>query len=205
MVASSREWKIVSIMMFIGTTAAVTAENSPKAETQQHRQQPHGGSRSVRVVMPLPRASLRPTTRACGVRGGGWGDIASSAASPALSFSSPPSSPLFLGLELSKWHLAGAVTLDMAGTALMKRSEGMRPDKWPWTASAMAVYMSAYACFGLAMHRMPLSVCYAYFQAFGTLLASVVGAAMFRERMGAAKVACLALVVVGVVGLELVS
>ena len=37
------------------------------------------------------------------------------------------------------------------------------------------------------------------------LLASVVGAAMFRERMGAAKVACLALVVVGVVGLELVS
>ena len=108
----------------------------------------------------------------------------------------------FRGLN-SKVALALAVTLDLGGTALIKRSAGLDPEKWRWTARAMAVYLSAYACFGLAVNAMPLSVCYAYFQAGGTLLASVAGVALFREGMSATKAACLLLVVTGVVGLEL--
>lgn len=103
------------------------------------------------------------------------------------------------------WHLFFAVSLDMAGTALMKQSHGMQPDKWPFTCGAMILYIIAYACFGLALHIIPVSVCYAYFQAFGTVLASIVGVLVFRESFSFFKIGCLAFIVIGVVGLEFFS
>jgi small multidrug resistance pump len=54
-----------------------------------------------------------------------------------------------------------------------------------------------------ALKAIDLSVAYAVWSALGITLVSVIGMSWFREPISALKIACLLLVVVGVVGLQL--
>ncbi|MGZ8417798.1 MAG: DMT family transporter, partial [Methyloceanibacter sp.] len=54
-----------------------------------------------------------------------------------------------------------------------------------------------------ALKRLDLSVTYAIWSGVGTALAAVIGIAYFREPLSLFKIASLALVVLGVVGLSL--
>ena len=57
----------------------------------------------------------------------------------------------------------------------------------------------------LALRRLELSIAYAIWSGAGTALTVMIGIAYFREPLTAVKLASIALVVIGVVGLSLAS
>jgi small multidrug resistance pump len=64
-------------------------------------------------------------------------------------------------------------------------------------------YVLSAAAVILALKRLDLSVTYAIWSGAGTALAAAIGIAYFREPLSLFKIASLALVVLGVVGLAL--
>ena len=94
-----------------------------------------------------------------------------------------------------------AVVFEVAGTAAMKLADGFRQPRW---AVAMAVcYGLCFALVTLSLRRIELSVAYAIWAGVGTALVAVLGVVAFGEPVTWLKVAGVALVVLGVVALNL--
>jgi small multidrug resistance pump len=96
-----------------------------------------------------------------------------------------------------------AILLEVAGITSMKLSRGFA-EVIPSIAVPVFYVLSAAAVI-LALKRLDLSVTYAIWSGVGTALAAMIGIAYFREPLTLFKVASLALVILGVVGLSLAS
>jgi len=107
---------------------------------------------------------------------------------------------------LAKMHwilLSAAILLEVAGITSMKLSRGFAE---PLPSIAVPVfYVLSAAAVILALKRLDLSVTYAIWSGVGTALAAAIGIAYFREPLTLIKVASLALVILGVVGLSLAA
>lgn len=105
---------------------------------------------------------------------------------------------------MSHWFLvAGAVIFEVIGTTSMKLSEGFtRPVP---SALLFICYGLAFICMTLALKRIDVSVLYAIWSGLGTALIAVIGIVWFKEPVSAARIASIALIIVGVVGLNLAS
>jgi small multidrug resistance pump len=96
-----------------------------------------------------------------------------------------------------------AILLEVAGITSMKLSRGFA-EPLPSIAVPIFYVLSAAAVI-LALKRLDLSVTYAIWSGVGTALAAAIGIAYFREPFTPFKLASIALVVVGVVGLSLAA
>jgi small multidrug resistance pump len=96
-----------------------------------------------------------------------------------------------------------AILLEVAGITSMKLSRGFA-ELVPSIAMPVFYVLSAAAVI-LALKRLDLSVTYAIWSGVGTALAAMIGIAYFREPLTLIKVASLALVILGVVGLSLAA
>ena len=94
-----------------------------------------------------------------------------------------------------------AILLEVAGITSMKLSRGFA-EMIPSIAVPVFYVLSAAAVI-LALKRLDLSVTYAIWSGVGTALAAMIGISYFREPLTLFKIASLALVVLGVVGLSL--
>ena len=99
--------------------------------------------------------------------------------------------------------LSIAILFEVAGTTSMKMSRGFA-EIWP-TIGVFVFYVGAAAAIILALRRLELSIAYAIWSGAGTALTVMIGIAYFREPLTAVKLASIALVVIGVVGLSLTS
>jgi small multidrug resistance pump len=99
--------------------------------------------------------------------------------------------------------LFAAILLEVAGITSMKLSRGFA-EPIPSIAVPVLYVLSAAAVI-LALKRLDLSVTYAIWSGVGTALAATIGIAYFREPVTLFKLASLALVVLGVVGLSLAA
>ncbi len=70
------------------------------------------------------------------------------------------------------------------------------------TLAAMAVSVGLLA---LAVKTLPLSTAYAIWTGIGAVGAVILGIVLFHESASPARLACLALIIVGIVGLKVVS
>mmetsp|Transcript_22008 Transcript_22008/g.44656 ORF Transcript_22008/g.44656 Transcript_22008/m.44656 type:complete len:204 (+) Transcript_22008:310-921(+) len=57
--------------------------------------------------------------------------------------------------------------------------------------------------FALALKAIDVSIAYAVWAAVGTAIVSIAGIVFFGERLDATKIACISMIIIGVVGLEL--
>jgi len=75
---------------------------------------------------------------------------------------------------------------------------------WPtvWTAVSMAISLGL---LGIAMKSIPLGTAYAVWTGVGSVGAVIVGIVLFGEPATAMRLACVGLIVAGIVGLRLVS
>jgi len=96
-----------------------------------------------------------------------------------------------------------AILLEVAGITSMKLSRGFA-ELVPSIAVPVFYVLSAAAVI-LALKRLDLSVTYAIWSGVGTALAAMIGIAYFREPLTLIKLASLALVILGVVGLSLAA
>jgi len=97
--------------------------------------------------------------------------------------------------------LLGAVVLELSGTYLLKRSDGLT-HRLPGVGGVVLV-MAAFGALAQAIKGMDLSVAYAVWGGAGLVATAVIGALAFGQRIAPAGWLGIALVVAGVVGLKL--
>ncbi|WP_326524476.1 DMT family transporter [Sphingomonas sp.] len=105
---------------------------------------------------------------------------------------------------MSAWvFLGAAIALEVAGTFLLKLSNGF--EKWHWGALSIACYSMCFWVLAPAMKVLPVGVVYAIWAGVGIVAASIIGLLAFGERLGVVQMLCIALVLIGAVGLRLTT
>lgn len=99
--------------------------------------------------------------------------------------------------------LAIAIVLEVTGTFLLKLSHGF--EKWHWGALSIFCYSACFWVLAPAMKVLPVGVAYAVWAGVGIVAAAIIGVFAFDERLGTMQLICIALVLVGAVGLRLTT
>ena len=97
--------------------------------------------------------------------------------------------------------LLAAIATEVAATASLPRTDGFR-DPW-WTTGVLAGYAVSFWLLALVVRTLPVSITYATWAGLGTAAIAVIGVVFLGERLDPVKVGAIALIVVGVVVLNL--
>ena len=102
------------------------------------------------------------------------------------------------------WFILFIAGLFEIGWAVgLKYSEGFtRLGPSAFTAVSLVLSMGL---LGVALRTLPLGTAYGVWTGIGTIGTAIVGILVFREAATAARLACIGLIVVGIVGLKLVT
>ena len=87
-----------------------------------------------------------------------------------------------------------------AGRLGLKYSDGCTRF-WPTVATVVAIVLS-FACTGISLKSLPFSTAYALWAGIGAAGTVIVGMTAFGEPADLFRIACLSLIVAGVVGLK---
>ena len=106
---------------------------------------------------------------------------------------------------MGPWPLLGfAIVAEVfATTALRATNDWDGAQKWAGLAGVAVGYGLSFWMLSLVLKKMELGISYAVWAGVGTALTALVGVWLFGEGVSAAKFGCIALIIVGVVGLEL--
>ena len=105
---------------------------------------------------------------------------------------------------VSGWlALLGAGLLEVAWAFGLKYSDGLTRF-WPTAATAVAILLS-FALMALALRTLPFGTAYAVWTGIGAVGSILVGMLLYSEPTDPIRILCLALIVVGMVGLKLNS
>ena len=94
-----------------------------------------------------------------------------------------------------------AIAVEVVATALLPRADGFTQPLW--SGVVLVGYAVAIWLLTVVVRTMPVSVAYAIWSGVGTALVAVVGYLFLGEQLGWAKALSLAMIVAGVVGLNL--
>ncbi|MEH2263509.1 DMT family transporter [Nostoc sp.] len=101
----------------------------------------------------------------------------------------------------SSWiYLIAAILFEVSGTTCMKLSEGFT--KLVPSALIFIFYGLCFSCLTLALKRIEVSVAYSVWAGLGTVLIAMIGIIWFRESATLIKLLSIALIVVGVIGIN---
>jgi small multidrug resistance pump len=102
---------------------------------------------------------------------------------------------------MSVVYLAAAIVLEICGTTSLKLSDGFT--RIGPSGAVILCYVASFALLSLALRGIELSIAYPIWSGVGTAVVAAIGIAWFGESVGAWKLLCLALIVLGVAGLPL--
>jgi len=97
--------------------------------------------------------------------------------------------------------LAGAILTEVAATSALPRANGFRDPGW--SAFVIAGYAVSIWLLALVVRHLPVSTTYAVWSGVGTAAVAVIGVVWLGESWDAVKVLALAMIVVGVVMLNM--
>ncbi len=84
---------------------------------------------------------------------------------------------------MSAWmFLTVAIALEVVGTVFLKLSDGF--EKWHWGALSILCYICCFWAFAPALKAIPVGVAYALWAGIGILAVTLIGFAVFQERLG---------------------
>jgi small multidrug resistance pump len=98
-------------------------------------------------------------------------------------------------------YLILAILLEVSGTTSMKLSEGFSKF-WP-SVFIFVFYALSFTSLTFAMKTLEVSVTYAVWSGLGTIMISLIGILYFNETASLFKFISIALIIIGVVGLNL--
>jgi small multidrug resistance pump len=100
-------------------------------------------------------------------------------------------------------YLALAILAEVVGTSALKASNGFTV----WAPSAVVVvsYSVSFYFLSLALRTIPVGVAYAIWSGVGIVLISTIGWVAFRQRLDAAALTGIALIIAGVAVINLFS
>ena len=99
--------------------------------------------------------------------------------------------------------LTAAIVFEVIGTSLLMASQQFTR-AWP-TAGMAVCYGLAFYLLSIALRQMPVGIAYAIWSGLGVVLISVIGAVVFRQRLDLPATVGLAMIVGGVVVINLFS
>lgn len=99
--------------------------------------------------------------------------------------------------------LAGAIVLEVIATSALKASAGFSR-LWPSVVVVIG-YSGAFYLLALALRTLPVGVAYAVWSGVGIVLIALIGWLVFGQRLDAAALAGMALIVAGVLVINLFS
>lgn len=103
---------------------------------------------------------------------------------------------------LAAWLLLlAAIGIEVGATSLLPRTEGFRSPGW--SVAVLLGYAASIGLLSLAVRDIPVSVAYACWAGLGTAGIAVVGYLWLDESMDVVKVAAIALIIGGVLLLNL--
>lgn len=109
-----------------------------------------------------------------------------------------------LVMSMITWAaLLGAIGLEVAGTTMLQASQQFTR-VWP-TAGMAVCYGLAFYLLSIALRQMPVGIAYAIWSGLGVVLISVIGTVVFRQRLDLPAMVGLAMIVGGVVVINLFS
>ena len=97
--------------------------------------------------------------------------------------------------------LVVAIAIEVASTAALPRTDGFRDPFW--AAVVVVGYAASIWLLAIVVQRLPVSVTYAVWSGLGTAAIAVIGVLFLGESLNPVKVTAIALIVVGVVVLNL--
>jgi small multidrug resistance pump len=98
-------------------------------------------------------------------------------------------------------YLAAAIATEVVGTVVLNFTDGFtRPAP---TAFVLVTYAASLWLTALALRELEVSLAYAVWAGVGTAAVAIIGMATLGETVNALKLASIALVIFGVVGLNL--
>ncbi len=97
--------------------------------------------------------------------------------------------------------LLSAIGVEVASTASLPRTDSFRDPLW--TALVLLGYALSFWLLAVVIRNIPVSVAYAIWSGLGTAGIAVVGTLFLEERLDLAKVAGIAMIIVGVAVLNL--
>ncbi|MBP1910511.1 DMT family transporter [Methanolobus bombayensis] len=104
---------------------------------------------------------------------------------------------------MSYLYLAFAIIFEICGTTCMKLAEGFTK---PLPSILIFVFYGfSFVAFTIALKKIDVSVAYAIWAGLGVALISIIGYMEFNEPMPPIRIAFLALIAIGVIGLHLSS
>jgi quaternary ammonium compound-resistance protein SugE len=102
------------------------------------------------------------------------------------------------------WILLAIAGVFEVGWAIgLKYTEGFTR-LWPSVGTIAAMALSLF-CLGLALRTLPVGTAYAVWTGIGAVGTAILGMILFGESVAAARLACIGLIVAGIVGLKLFS
>jgi small multidrug resistance pump len=101
---------------------------------------------------------------------------------------------------LSWVYLGLAIAFEVAGTTSMKFSAGLT--KVVPSVLMFVFYFIAFSLLSLALKKIEVGMAYAIWSGAGTVLIVAIGAMYFNEMLSVQKIVFIALIVVGVIGLN---
>jgi len=104
------------------------------------------------------------------------------------------------GTDLAWICLVIAGLLEIVWSLSMKASDGFSRG-WMTALTAVAIGLSVWLL-SVAVRALPIGTAYAVWTGIGAAGAAIFGIVLFHEPAGAARLACIALIVAGVVGLK---
>ena len=97
--------------------------------------------------------------------------------------------------------LMAAIAVEVAATSALSRTEGFRDPVW--SGLVIGGYAVSIWLLAIVVERLPVSTAYAVWSGVGTAAVAVIGALWLGESWDPVKVAALAMIVAGVVVLNL--
>ena len=100
-------------------------------------------------------------------------------------------------------YLIFAICFEVAGTTSMKLSAGFT--RLVPSIALIVFYLLSLSALTMALKKLDVSIAYAIWSGLGTALIAVIGILYFNESLPPLKIASLALIITGVVGLNLTT
>ncbi|MET4682852.1 DMT family transporter [Brevundimonas faecalis] len=99
--------------------------------------------------------------------------------------------------------LLGAIAFEVMGTTLLQASQQFTR---PWPTAGLAIcYGLAFYLLTIALKQMPVGLAYAIWSGLGVVAISIIGLVLFKQKLDGPAVLGLALIVGGVVVINLFS
>jgi quaternary ammonium compound-resistance protein SugE len=99
--------------------------------------------------------------------------------------------------------LLAAGILEIVWSLSMKASEGF--SRLNYTVLTIAAAWLSFWLLGLSLRTLPVGTAYAVWTGIGAVGAAVLGILLFKEPASAARIGCIVLILLGIVGLRMTS